>query len=76
MPQLEARKVEKRKVLSNKGQSNKSKSILTHLKDFKTKLEKEKCLSKRSDNEQLDICGNCGGDISKQRYRINKKSHD
>ena len=75
MPQLEARKVEKRKLLSNKGQSNKSKSILTHLKDFKTKLEKESS-SKKSDSEQLNICENCGGDISKQRYIIDKKSHD
>ena len=66
MPQVEARKVAQRKIISNKGQSNKSKSILTHLKDFKTKLEAESS-AKNSDNEQLNICGNCGGDISKQR---------
>ena len=68
MPQIEARKVAKRKILTNKGEINKSKSILTHLKDLKTKIEKDNFL-KKCDNDQLNICGNCGGDISKQRYR-------
>ena len=67
MPQIEARKVAKRKILSIKGDTNKSKSILTHLKDLKSKLDKDN-LSKNSDDGQLNICGNCGGDISKQRY--------
>ena len=68
MPQIEARKVAKRKILTNKGEINKSKSILTYLKDLKTKIEKDNFL-KNCDNDQLNICGNCGGDISKQRYR-------
>ena len=66
MPQIEARKVATRKILSNKGQTSKSKSILTQLKDLKTKLENDN-KSEKSDGE-LNICGNCGGDISKQRY--------
>ena len=68
MPQLEVRKVTERKTISNKGQTNKSRSILTHLKDLKTKLEKDK----NSDDEKLNTCGNCGVDISKQRYYKNE----
>ena len=74
MPLIEARKVAKRKTLTNKGETNKSKSILTQLKDLKTKIEKDNYL-KNSDNDLLNICGNCGGNISRQRYRKNKHFH-